>query len=468
MRFEHSSTFQVPIEELFQYHESPTALDRLLPPLDNVVIRKRSDGISSGQCVVLRMKLLPGISIDWNAEHVDYEPPFRFTDVQRSGPFHAWNHSHIFSSVSESKSQLTDSIEYSISRFKWIESLANSSLQRKLKSMFNYRHFVTAADFEFAFQLRLAGQKLVISGASGLLGRRVIAIALALGAEVIMLERVHSAEDVENFQPTKKIDIRRLKQSPWHVASGSIRESDWKNVDAFIHLAGANIAGKRWSERYKAMLRSSRVDATQKLVAQLISKGCLPKSMVTASGTGFYPSSQDQLLQEDDANGADFLGTLAKDWEDASSIVRSHGTRWSAARLGMVLDPKQGALVPLLWQWKLFAGGRIGDGNMYWSWIERDDAARALLWIACRENCSGPYNLSGTAVTNREFAATLSKVLHRPSIIPAPEFAVRMALGEMADGLLLRSNRADNTKLLRSGFPIQLKTLEPALRHLLN
>ncbi len=467
MQFTKSTELPCDCETAFAYHERRGALDRLMPPSDKVEIKKRAASIKTGEKVEFKLKKF-GIPITWKAEHTLYEPPNSFQDVQRSGPFSRWEHTHGFTSGVRDSCILTDEVEYEISRFSLAQKLAAGPIATKLEKMFAYRHRVTLDDLAFAQKLNCStGKRIVISGASGALGRRITALATVLGHQVIALERVKDPSQVVSGQT--KTDSLSLFSSatPWHVESGTLNLEDWKNVDAIIHLAGASIAGKRWTESYKSTLYKSRVPASEKLFGTLSTAGLLPASVVTASGVGIYPSSEDEMLVESVPPANDFLGGLAHDWEAASRRACEGKTRWCAGRLAMVLDPQHGGLVPLLWQCSLGGSGRIGDGEMYWSWIERDDAASALLWLALNESCQGPYNLSAEPVSNRQFMTTLAQVMRRPNWMVIPEAVVKLGLGELANGLLLRSNRCDNSKLKASGYPMRFSTLGPALQHLL-
>jgi uncharacterized protein (TIGR01777 family) len=462
MKFEYTSQFDCDASTLFAYHQAPHAFERLLPPRIKTYVLSRASSLEVGQQARVDIRPLPGVRFRMLAEHVEYDPPRLFVDEQVQGPFAKWRHEHRVDPLPDNRSQLTDAINYELSRFGVIKRIFHDRIDRELHSMFAYRHRVTAADIELKKRLRSEPLRIAVSGGSGMLGKRVVELAAAMGMKLVKLKRVSSTEEVSQFK-SKDLEI---EETPWHVESGTVKAEDWESVDAFIHLAGANMGDKRWTQNRKNVIRTSRVESTQRLVDFLQRQNVLPKSWVTASGVGIYPHSQD-LMSESSQPADDFVGTLARDWESASQRVQEFGSRWCAARLAMVLDPLHGALVPLLWQWKLCLGGVIGNGEFYWSWIERDDAAAALLWLATNPDCHGPYNLSGHSVSFREFATTLSDVLHRPSFFKAPKRIVKSALGEFADGLLLRSNRVTNDKLIDSGYPMRYPELVEALKHLL-
>ena len=193
-----------------------------------------------------------------------------------------------------------------------------------------------------------------------------------------------------------------------------------------------------------------------------------PKVLVCASAVGFYSDRDDEVLTEDSAAGSGFLANVARDWEAATQPARDAGIRVVNLRFGVILSPKDGALAKMLLPFKLGAGGRVGSGRQFWSWISIDDAAGAIHHAVLTDSLSGPVNaVAPKPVTNREFTKTLGRVLVRPTIVPMPAFAARLALGEMADELLLASIRVEPNELIKSGYDFRQPTLESALRHLL-
>jgi uncharacterized protein (TIGR01777 family) len=239
-------------------------------------------------------------------------------------------------------------------------------------------------------------------------------------------------------------------------------------LDAVIHLAGKGIASSRWTEANKQSIRNSRVEGTRALVDHLLKLESPPKAFVCASGVGIYGNRGADVLDESTPSGDDFLSHLAKDWESAAGEFSRQGGRVACGRLGIAIHPRQGALAKLLLPFQLGVGGPVGNGHQYWSWIHVDDAAAAFLYLAINPNASGPYNLvAPEQVDNRQFAKTLGHVLHRPSILPAPAFAMRILLGEMADAMLLSSTRASCSRLLQDGFPFRTINLESCFKHVL-
>ena len=270
--------------------------------------------------------------------------------------------------------------------------------------------------------------------------------------------------------------VRRLRRTPaegpdatsWNPQDGTFAPGALDGIDAVVHLAGENIAGGRWTAARKARIRDSRVDGTHRLCAALAGLDAPPRVLVAASAIGYYGDREDELLDEAAPPGSGFLPEVSRAWEAASAPAREAGIRVVHLRIGIVLSPAGGALGQMLLPFKLGAGGVLGSGGQYMSWIAIDDVVGIALHALADDALSGPVNaVAPRAVTNREFTRTLGKVLRRPTILPAPAFALRIALGEMADALLLASTRVDPAALRSTAFEFQHPELEGALQHVL-
>lgn len=304
----------------------------------------------------------------------------------------------------------------------------------------------------------------LIAGGSGFLGRALTSALLAAGNDVTILTRAKhppppAAQAGSPRQP------RVLSWSPddtpdsWAAAC--------RGVDVVINLAGASIGARRWSSSRKVELITSRLKPTRALVRFIEHTTPRPSAFVSASAVGFYGNRGTEDLTEDSRGGTDFLAELALEWEQEALKAASSETRVVLVRTGIVLDPREGALAKMLPPFRLFAGGPFGSGRQYMSWIHRDDWVSMTQWLVYTPGLSGAFNVTAPSpVTNREFATTLGRVLRRPAFLPAPGFALRMLLGEMAGPLLLASQRATPDRALRAGFHFQFPTLEPALRDL--
>lgn len=238
--------------------------------------------------------------------------------------------------------------------------------------------------------------------------------------------------------------------------------------DAVVHLAGAGIADGRWTDERKRLLVSSRVDFTRALVAQLASMKTRPKVLVSGSAIGVYGDRGDDVLTEASAPGQGFLARLCVDWEREGRSAEALGLRVVLVRTGIVLTPKGGALGKMLLPFKAGAGGPIGGGRQWMSWIALDDAVAGLVHALNHDALRGPMNLvAPNPVTNAEFVRALGHALSRPAIVPLPAFAVRLAFGELGVATLLAGQRVLPRVLEGSGFSPTLPMLEPALAKLL-
>lgn len=292
----------------------------------------------------------------------------------------------------------------------------------------------------------------LVSGAGGLIGRTLVPMLESAGHRVVPLTRGESGNGSTRV---------------WNPLASKLDPAVLDGCDAVIHLAGENIGEGRWTKRKKERIRSSRVNGTRILAEAIAAMANPPHAFVCASAIGYYGDRSDELLTESSAPGTGYLPDVCLNWELAADPARAV-TRVVHLRTGVVLSPQGGALAKMLLPFKLGVGGVIGTGKQYLSWITLKDSARLFQFALERSDLRGSIN--GTAphpVTNFEFTKTLGKVLHRPTIFPLPAFAARLALGEMADALLLASTRVVPEAARRAGFEFQHAELEPALRSLL-
>ncbi len=266
-----------------------------------------------------------------------------------------------------------------------------------------------------------------------------------------------------------------LKQSlldDGHTVKGLGRDFaqpiNFEGVDAVIHLAGENIAEGRWSKTKKDLIKSSRVDNTQKLSNQIYNSEYKPNVFISASAIGFYGDTGSALITEKSPAGKGFLPEVSIDWEAATKPVENAGIRTVHLRTGIVLSKKGGALKKMLPPFYAGGGGILGSGKQYMSWISIDDMVRAIKFLIYEDSLNGPYNLTApNPVTNKEFTKILGKVIKRPTILPLPGFAAKLIFGEMAEALLLSGNNVIPEKLLAAGYTFKHSELKEALKDLL-
>ena len=269
-----------------------------------------------------------------------------------------------------------------------------------------------------------------------MIGTALSAALRAGGHEVIGLSRNPGPGDVR-----------------WNPALGELDFALLEGVDAVVHLAGASIAGGRWTEKRKQLIRDSRVAITSWLAESLARLDRKPAVLVSASAVGIYGNRGDELLDENSAPGSDFLAQLVVDWEQAADAARQEGIRVVHPRFGIVLSSQGGALAKMLPPFRLGLGGPIGSGEQWMSWITLGDVIGGIDHALADESLSGPVNFTTpNPVRNKDFVQALGGAVHRPAVIPLPAFALRLAFGEMADATLLASQRVMPVKLTASGY----------------
>jgi uncharacterized protein (TIGR01777 family) len=298
--------------------------------------------------------------------------------------------------------------------------------------------------------------RVLISGATGLIGTALTAPVESRGTQLVRLVRGRAANSGEiSWGPL-------ADSSGTGLAAGTV-----SGFDAVIHLAGETIAG-RWTESKKRAIRESRVLGTRNLASALARADSKPKVFVCASAIGFYGDRGEEVLTEESSRGHGFLPELCDEWEKASRIAAEAGIRTVNLRTGLVLSAKGGALGKILMPFKLGLGGRIGSGRQWWSWIQIDDLVGAIQHVLETGSLTGPVNMvSPNAVRNAEFTKELASVLGRPAIFPVPGFALALAFGKMAaNELFLSSQHVKPGKLEASGYRFQSRELRSALESL--
>ena len=297
--------------------------------------------------------------------------------------------------------------------------------------------------------------RIVIAGGSGFLGSALAAHLAAGNHQVVILTRQPRSVDPGHPRTTFEHWSPDGHSGSWANALD--------NADAVVNLAGESIAAKRWSTAQKQRIRDSRLLATRSLTAAMREISKPPRVFISGSAVGYYGDRGDETLTEASAPGTDFLAGVCKDWEAAASAIGDR-SRVVLIRTGIVLDRKGGALPKMLPPFYLFAGGPIGSGRQYMPWIHRDDWVRLVAWSATNDSPRGALNATGPKpITNKEFSTALGQALRRPSVMPAPPFALRIALGEMADALLLSSQRALPVRATDLGFTFRFSNIDDAL-----
>lgn len=296
--------------------------------------------------------------------------------------------------------------------------------------------------------------KILISGSSGLIGSKLIPFLQEKGHTITRI--VREKNDLENDTVF------------WDAATKSGNPADLEGFDAVINLSGENVASGRWNEAKKKAIRSSRVETTWSLCHALSERMMPPKVIISASAIGYYGNRGDILLTEESHAGNGFLAEVCEEWEAATESAVARGIRTVIPRISTVLSLEGGALAKMIKPFKLGLGGRLGSGKQYMSWIVLEDLIRLFEKLITDDNFSGPVNAASPhPVTNDEFTKGLAKAVHRSAILPVPEFVLKLALGEMAEELLLSSTRVYPKKALDEGFDFLYPDLRTSLEYLL-
>jgi uncharacterized protein len=305
--------------------------------------------------------------------------------------------------------------------------------------------------------------KIAVTGATGFVGVPLVKALQAAGHDVVALVR-NTSRASEKLPGAECVEAQLENPGPWCEVLG--------RVDAIAHLAGESIGGKRWDARQKQLIRDSRVESTRTIVEAIgtLDVDKRPDTLVCASGADYYPFAvgvgdfDDDPVTEADPSADTFLGRLCRDWEKEAKAAAAYGVRVVSMRTGLVFGPHGGALDRMKKPFQLFAGGKIGDGRQFVSWISLDDAVAGYVAALTDERYEGPINLVTASTRNAELARTLGHVLHKPSWIPVPGFAIKAAVGSELAESILHGRNVVPAKLRELGFSWKQPALEDALR----
>lgn len=295
--------------------------------------------------------------------------------------------------------------------------------------------------------------KIAVTGSTGLVGTYLVEHLRATGHQVHPIVR----------RPPQAGEIYL------DTAAGQVDLAGFKGIEAVIHLAGENIAGRRWSAAQKQKIRDSRVLNTRYLCEALARLECRPRMVLSASAIGYYGDRADEILTEVSSPGEGFLPSVCQEWESATAAAQEAGIRVALLRFGMILSGAGGALTKMLTPFRFGLGGPIGNGRQYWSWISLDDVVQVIEQTIAHDAWVGPINVvSPVPITNAQFTSVLAEVLRRPAFLPLPALAARLLLGELADGLLLSSARVIPRRLQEWNYSFIHPDLATTLRDILN
>lgn len=434
--------------EVFAWHTRVGAFERFNPPWRPVQIIKAPSSLRDGSQVEIKVPLLGPLGIPWKLTHRDYRDSEQFCDEQITGPFRSWRHYHKFIAAPDQSCRMRDEIHFALPRGM---SLAKPLIIRELTRLFRYRHMILQNDLALHARFKDSPRKtILVSGSSGFIGSALCAFLSTAGHTVIRLVR-RSPRD--------------SRERTWDPEREVLEPSVFDGVDVVIHLGGESIVGHRWTPEYKQRILESRTKSSALLCKTIAHLERKPEVVIMASAIGYYGDSGDTLVDERSPAGTGFLADTGKAWEASARDNLRESTRLVHIRIGTVLNAAGGALKQMLPIFKLGAGGVLGNGRQYMSWIALQDLLGIFEHAIYTSSMRGAFNaVAPEPVTNREFTKTLGKVLHRPTIAPAPAPMLRLMFGEVADAVLLASCRVSPRALVDSGYTYTLSNLEEALR----
>lgn len=449
-------------DDTFAWHARKGAIRRLSPAWGPGRVVKPAP-LENGARAELEVAFGP-TALKWIAEHQDVVVGEQFVDEQLEGPFKRWRHTHRFLSPENAATDaerpavpvdhclLEDAIDYAVPLGFLGESVAGGSIARDLERLFRYRHDITEADLRAARDIgALAPQKrpltVGVTGSNGLVGGALSTYLDALGHTVI--------------------PISRAKERGGETWSAFDVPDALNGADAVVHLAGESLMG-RWDDRKRAKIMDSRVKGTEALIADLQRLDAPPQTFVCASAVGFYGDRADEELTEESAPGEGFLADVVRAWEAAADGAREAGWRVAHLRFGVIFSADGGALPLMALPTQFGAGGPLGSGKQYLPAVALDDVLDIALRSLCDVRADGIINVAAPEVLRqKDVAKVLGKVLHRPSFMPAPKFALRAAVGESAEEMLFASQHVRPQRLEELEHRFRCTTVEDIVRHAL-
>ncbi len=441
-------------EQLYDWHGRDGALQRLLPPWEKSRIIYSSGGIAPGATVTLKIEAGPCsfIPITFTARHIAAEKGVSFVDTQIKGPFAHWKHTHLFRQYGTG-CELEDQVEYALPLQRALPAFITRKIELKLRTMFTWREQTLLEDIRLHNSCSKKKLCLLISGASGIVGRTLVPMLTTGGHEVWQLVR-------------RSADISQ-KEIYWNPNTEELDLSSAPHFDGVIHLAGEYIGLARWTEEKKRRVLSSRVKGTRLLIAALAKKEKKPAVFLCASANGYYGENSAHNIDETTPAGTNFIAKVCNEWEQAAKKAKEYGMRTVLLRFGVGLTPQGGALERILNALPFGYIRSFGSGKQMISWISNDDMVAAILHCLSHE-IAGPINIVAPApVTNEEFIRILAKITKQPRLFSIPAWLMHLLYKEMADEMVLASSHISCQKLKDSGFHFRHPDLETALRAML-
>ena len=450
MKYEYETHTDSPRPEVFDWFERKGSFRRLMPPWEVAEEVRADETLEDGAQRIFRFPMGP-IKMTWVAEHLGYQPPEKFEDIMKKGPFRSWHHIHRFIEK-DGGTVVHDEVDYKLPMGVLGRIFGSRNVRNRLNRMFRARENRLIRDLERHSDFKhLDRKRILLAGASGLIGKQLAAFLDTGGHEIWRLVR--------------RTPVAGQNEIEWNPSKGTIDNSAIEGFDIVIHLGGAGIGDRRWTKSRMVLIEKSRTESTGLLARTLASLKQKPEVFLVASAIGWYGNRGDEILDEQSEAGTGFLPETCLAWEASADAARQAGIRTIHARTGVVLDASGGALEKMLLPAKMGAGGPIGFGRQWFSWISMDDQIYALHHLVMSPNTEGAYNItSPEPLQQKNFAKALGRVLRRPAFMPTPPFAIWFLYGKMGVALTTESQRVMPTRLTEEGYRFQHQDAESALR----
>ena len=450
MKYEYETQTESPRNDVFDWFERKGSFRRLMPPWEVAEEVRADETLENGAQRIFRFPMGP-IKMTWVAEHLGYEPPEKFEDVMKKGPFRSWHHVHRFVEK-DGGTVVHDEVEYKLPMGILGRIFGSRNVRNRLNRMFRARELRLIRDLQRHSDFNhLPRKRILLAGSSGLIGRQLAAFLDTGGHEIWRLVR-RAPKDGQN-------------EIQWTPSEGMIDASSLEGFDIVIHLGGAGIGDRRWTKARMALIEKSRTESTELLARTLADLSQKPDVFLVSSAIGWYGDRGDEILTEQSQPGSGFLPDTCLAWEESAEFARKAGIRTIHARTGVVLDASGGALEKMLLPAKMGAGGPIGFGRQWFSWISMDDQIYAMHHLVMSSETEGAYNItSPEPLQQKHFAKALGRVLRRPAFMPTPPLAIWFLYGKMGVALTTESQRVIPTRLLETGYKFQHQDAESALR----
>ena len=450
MKYEYETHTDSPRPEVFDWFERKGSFRRLMPPWEVAEEVRADETLEDGAQRIFRFPMGP-IKMTWVAEHLGYQPPEKFEDIMKKGPFRSWHHVHRFIEK-DGGTVVHDEVDYKLPMGVLGRIFGSRNVRNRLNRMFRARENRLIRDLERHSDFKhLDRKRILLAGASGLIGKQLAAFLDTGGHEIWRLVR--------------RTPVAGQNEIEWDPSKGTIDNSAIEGFDIVIHLGGAGIGDRRCTKSRMVLIEKSRTESTGLLARTLASLKQKPEVFLVASAIGWYGNRGDEILDEQSEAGTGFLPETCLAWEASADAARQAGIRTIHARTGVVLDASGGALEKMLLPAKMGAGGPIGFGRQWFSWISMDDQIYALHHLVMSPNTEGAYNItSPEPLQQKNFAKALGRVLRRPAFMPTPPFAIWFLYGKMGVALTTESQRVMPTRLTEEGYRFQHQDAESALR----